>query len=217
MAEGAVPARRVRRLVRGRRPGAFEKLLPSDPARDAHTASVYAEFAHRRGWLTLGRALSETEYRAVRDALPGWCAVDREWRDVTAAFGEPSVVFGGQNPHTSKAVAYATEKPEDPMLVVHLWNDHDSGRPQPAVLAARVGGTLLPEAFTFTPLGRSLRASGAGTDGRPSAFPRRSVRVSGPGRRLVVRERAVGGPVRGVRTRWARGRGGGWCSRPPGP
>ncbi|MFE6848031.1 hypothetical protein [Streptomyces sp. NPDC057686] len=144
--------------------GAFERLLPQESARDTHTASVYAEFAHRRGWLTLDRVLSDTEYQAMRETLPGWCAADREWPDVVAAFGEPSAVFGGPNPRTSKALAYATARPEDPMLVLHLWNDYDSGRPQPAVIASRVGGTLLPEVFTFTPLGQSLRASGDGSD-----------------------------------------------------
>ncbi len=137
--------------------GVFGTLLPQDPARDTHTASVYAEFAHRRGWLALDRVLSQAEHRSMRDALPAWCAVDRAWSDVSAAFGEPSLVFGGPNPRTSKALAYATADPEDPLLVLHLWNDHDSDRPEPALLAARVGGTLLPEAFTFTPLGRRVQ------------------------------------------------------------
>ncbi|MCY0937421.1 hypothetical protein [Streptomyces sp. H34-S4] len=134
--------------------GAFRKLLPRDAALDTHTASVYAEFAHRRGWLTADRLLSNSEYEAMRDALPGWCAVDRDWPDVTAEFGEPSVVIGGPNPRVSKALAYATATPGCPLLVLHLWNDYDSGLSQPAVLATRVGGDLLPESFTFTPLGR---------------------------------------------------------------
>ncbi|MBD3579236.1 MULTISPECIES: hypothetical protein [Streptomyces] len=142
--------------------GVFARLLPKDPAPHTHTASVYAEFAHRRGWLTLDRVLSAAEYHAMRDALPGWCAEDRQWPDVTAAFGEPSAVIGGPNPRTSKALVYATAAPEVPVLVLHLWNDYSSGRPQPAVLASRVGGTLHPEAFAFTPLGRSLRGSDEG-------------------------------------------------------
>ncbi|WP_405488020.1 hypothetical protein [Streptomyces sp. NBC_00096] len=142
--------------------GAFRKLLPRDAARDTHTASVYAEFAHRRGWLTADRLLSNSEYEAMRDALPGWCAVDRDWPDVTAEFGEPSVVIGGPNPRVSKALAYATATPGDPLLVLHLWNDYDSGLSQPALLAARVGGDLLPESFTFTPLGGAPDGPGGG-------------------------------------------------------
>ncbi|MFE6835446.1 hypothetical protein ACFVFI_11510 [Streptomyces sp. NPDC057705] len=140
--------------------GAFEKLLRLETGRDVHAASVYAEFAHRRGWLTLDRTLSKDEYDAVRGALHDWCAADRDLPDAVTAFGEPSVVFGSANPRTGKALAYATTAPEDPMLVLHLWNDYGSGRTQPAVLAARIGGDLLPESFTFTPFGRLPRPSG---------------------------------------------------------
>ncbi|MEU6298958.1 hypothetical protein [Streptomyces erythrochromogenes] len=125
-----------------------------------HAASVYAEFCHRRGWLTLDRILSKDEYDAVRGDLHDWCAVDRDLPDAVAAFGKPSVVFGGANPRTGKALAYATTDPEDPMLVLHLWNDYGSGRTQPGVLAACIGGDLLPESFTFTPLGWLPRTSG---------------------------------------------------------
>ncbi|MCJ0869126.1 hypothetical protein [Streptomyces sp. AP-93] len=51
--------------------GVFRKLLPGDPARDTHAASVYAEFAHHRGRLTADRLLSGSEYTPLGGSLDG--------------------------------------------------------------------------------------------------------------------------------------------------
>ncbi|MEG3632617.1 DUF4184 family protein [Micromonospora palythoicola] len=44
--------------------GAYSTILPADAVRDA-ASSVYAEIAHRLGWLELDRALSEAEYQQL--------------------------------------------------------------------------------------------------------------------------------------------------------
>lgn len=87
------------------------------PAQIGHCemASVYAEFAQRRGWLTLDGLLAEEAYEALTGRVRRWATVDRTWADVTAEFGSPSVLFGGNNRLYGKALGYLSEDPQQPM------------------------------------------------------------------------------------------------------
>ncbi|MFD7874086.1 hypothetical protein ACFV5G_08160 [Streptomyces sp. NPDC059766] len=67
-------------------------------------ACVYAEFAWRQGWLKPDRVLDAEAYASMRDFVRQWGLRDRVWADVPAAFGPPSVLFGGTNPLYGKTV-----------------------------------------------------------------------------------------------------------------
>ena len=141
--------------------GALKELLPADDG--SNVASVYAEIAHRHGWLTAEWVLSPAEYASILGTIDSWAAYDRTWADVTSIFGPPSVLFGGTNPLYGKTLGYATEDPSEPMLFFHLWNGTDSGsepswppaHEQPLLLAVRHGDRPFPAGFTFTPAGQS--------------------------------------------------------------
>lgn len=143
--------------------GAFEGVLPTDHG--TSVASVYAEFAHRQGWLELDRALSADEYATMLAAIDSWASRDRVWADVTSAFGAPSVLFGSTNPSYGKTLGYVTADRSTPMLFFHLWNGTDLGteppwppsREQPLLLAVRRGDAPLAASFTFTPEGLRRR------------------------------------------------------------
>jgi hypothetical protein len=143
--------------------GAFAGFLPVDHSTSA--ASVYAEFAHREGWLKLDRALSADEYAAMFGTIDSWAAQDRLWADVTSTFGMPSVLFGSTNPYYGKTLGYATADRSVPMLFFHLWNgttpDAEPSWPpnheQPLLLAVRRGDASLTTSFTFTPEGQRRR------------------------------------------------------------
>ncbi|MFI2184742.1 hypothetical protein [Streptomyces sioyaensis] len=84
--------------------------------------------------------------------------MDRTWADVTAEFGSPSVLSGGNNPLYGKAVGYLTEDPRQPMAVFHQWNGSRPGaeswppeHEQPLLLALRFGGGPFRASVTFTP------------------------------------------------------------------
>ncbi|MEU6025261.1 hypothetical protein [Micromonospora sp. NPDC047134] len=61
--------------------GAYGGILPVGSLRDA-TASVYAEIAHRFGWLELDRALSEVEFHKMSTDIGGWVTQDRTMAEV---------------------------------------------------------------------------------------------------------------------------------------
>ncbi|MEY7975449.1 hypothetical protein AB8O53_03800 [Streptomyces pilosus] len=147
--------------------GAFEDLW-GDAHEDA-VASVYAEIAHRQGWLQLDRTLTSAEHHEIRRASQTWCRKDRLLSDVITAFGPPSVLFGGDNPNYPKTLAYATDQRDDTLLCFHLWNSFAtdprsssvSVHAEPVLWAFRYGGTLFTDGFTFTPEGSARRLSGA--------------------------------------------------------
>lgn len=146
--------------------GAFQDLWGD--AHEGAVASVYAEIAHRQGWLQLDRTLTSAEHHEIRRASESWCREDRLLSDVVAAFGPPSVLFGGSNPRCPKTLAYATDLRDDTLLCFHLWNDfartpgQSSGsvHTEPVLWAFRDGGTQFTDGFVFTPEGSArLRAS----------------------------------------------------------
>lgn len=143
--------------------GVFRELIRGSDDHDV--ASVYAEFAHQRRWLHADRILDAGTHQALMDRAPEWAAQDRQWPDVAAEFGEPSILFGGTNPKYGKTLAYVSEDPEHPMVFFHLWNgDLDEASPtwnpsyeQPVLWAVRLGDRPFQNSFTLTPAGRRLR------------------------------------------------------------
>ncbi|GGT43814.1 hypothetical protein ACFFV7_33245 [Nonomuraea spiralis] len=143
--------------------GAFRLLWGDD--HEGAVSSVYAEIAHRQGWLELDRTLSLAEYDEIFRTSKSWCAQDRFLSEVYTTFGPPSVLFGGTNPNFPKTLAYSTDRPEDPLICFHLWNGFASPpssesvpvHAEPALLAIRTGGTRFTDGFTFAPEGTSRR------------------------------------------------------------
>ncbi|WP_051732084.1 hypothetical protein [Kitasatospora phosalacinea] len=133
-------------------------------------ASVYAEFAHREGWLEPDRMLSADEYATMHAAIDSWASQDRVWDDVTSAFGAPSVLFGSTDPYYGKTLGYVTADPSTPMLFFHLWNGTGPGtepswppsREQPLLPAVRRGDDPFAASFAFTPEGRRRRPAQEG-------------------------------------------------------
>lgn len=141
--------------------GVFRDLIP-DRYNEHGIASVYAEFAHRCGWLKPDRVLDRDAYAVLQGVVRQWAGEDRVWTDVVAAFGTPSMLFGGDNPYYGKTLGYLTENPQDPMVSFHLWNGSAPGAEQswppeheePLLLAVRFGTGTFRQTFTFTPEGR---------------------------------------------------------------
>ncbi|WP_435209168.1 DUF7710 domain-containing protein [Micromonospora sp. bgisy143] len=145
--------------------GAYGHLLPADALREA-TASVYAEIAHRLGWLELDRALSEAEFQQLSVAIGDWVTRDRTLSDVIDTFGPPSLWIGGRNRSYPKTLAYTTAEPDRRLICFHLWNAvTDAGperelrdvRIEPVVLAVRHRSDAFPASFSFTPEGLRRR------------------------------------------------------------
>ncbi|MEU6768214.1 hypothetical protein ABZ916_37635 [Streptomyces sp. NPDC046853] len=146
--------------------GAFQGFVPG--RYDDGVASVYAEFAQRRGWLRPDRVLGTDEYRALRSRARSWAGEDRVWGDVVEEFGAPSVLFGGTNPLYGKTLGYLGEDPEQPIVSFHLWNgrapDAESSWPpehaEAILLAVRFGDGCFGDfgqCLTLTPAGERWR------------------------------------------------------------
>ncbi|MET9954402.1 hypothetical protein ABZ135_23050 [Streptomyces sp. NPDC006339] len=157
--------------------GALSLLLPPDHGYSV--ASVYAEFARQQGWLKPDRVLDVEAYVSMRNVVPQWGLQDRVWADVLAAFGPPSVLFGGSNPLYGKALGYVTEDPSEPMLSFHLWNGAEPGtepswppaQEEPVLLAIRCGDGPFADSFTFTPEGKRRRPEAAHMEDLPGPEP----------------------------------------------
>lgn len=135
--------------------GAYRNVLPADALRDA-TASVYADIAHRCGWLDLDRALSAAEYQGLAADIEDWLAEDRTLSEVLDRYGAPSLWIGGVNPFFPKTLCYATDSPDDELICIHLWNTTaglEGVFPEPVVLAVRHRSGDFPGSFSFTPEG----------------------------------------------------------------
>src|SRR3954471_20093933 len=71
--------------------GAVEQVLGE---RSEHVmASVYADLAHRYGWLKLDQPLESAEYDRIRRDVVAWCASDRTMSGTLAEFGPPSILI----------------------------------------------------------------------------------------------------------------------------
>ena len=137
--------------------GAFQYVLPDVGRGDAAIASVYAEFAHRVGWLALDRTLTGPEYDTLRALILGWVTADRTMSDVTATFGPPSLLLGGTNLRYPKTLLYATAR-QKPIVCFHLWNkltgvEAQAVHDEPVPLAVRTGGEPFTSSLIFTPEG----------------------------------------------------------------
>lgn len=138
--------------------GAFESLWGAGT--DDMAASVYAEFAHRHGWLRLDRILSRDGYDKLIGANKAWCERDRTLGQTLGMFGPPSVYCGGTNPYFPKTLVYATGHPQDSLLCFHFWNeflhlrtDQTALYGEPMLLAVRGEGSDFADSFTLTPVG----------------------------------------------------------------
>jgi len=143
--------------------GAMQRHLPK-PAESA-IVSIYAETAHRRGWLATDHPLSISEYQAVRTSYRAWTSQNRTLGDVLEVFGPPSILLGGKNPLYSKTLGYFSTNPREPITWFHLWNGTDPdveptwppSNDQPLLLAAREGQGPLLQTMVFTPEGERRR------------------------------------------------------------
>jgi len=139
--------------------GVFSAILPGVGRHDDAVASVYAEIAHRNGWLHVDPPLSRCEYDDIRSGIPATCARDRTFTEILADLGPPSVHCGGVNRRYPKTLVYLTSRAEDPAICFHFWNagEADPGRvpTEPTLLAARTGHGRFVDTFTFTPAGRT--------------------------------------------------------------
>ncbi|MFE4057821.1 hypothetical protein ACFXP3_16240 [Streptomyces sp. NPDC059096] len=140
--------------------GAFQDVFPAQGG-CYEVASAYAEFARRRGWLKPDRVLTAEEYESITGRVREWAAADRTWADVTAEFGPPSALFGGNNPLYGKTLSYLSEDPQQSAVVFRLWNGSEPGtepwppeHAQPLLLAVRFGGGSFRGSLTFTPEGQ---------------------------------------------------------------
>lgn len=144
--------------------GAMRRHLPAGLAESA-MVSIYAETAHRRGWLTSDHPPRGSEYQAVRTGYHAWASQDRTYDDVLEAFGPPSILLGRKNPRYSKTLGYVPASHTEPIIWFHLWNGTDldaeptwpPSHDQPLLLAAREGEGPLARALIFTPEGERRR------------------------------------------------------------
>ncbi|MDK9498642.1 hypothetical protein QEZ40_003831 [Streptomyces katrae] len=141
--------------------GVFRHLIP-ERYYQYGVASVYAEFAHRHGWLMPDRVLDPDAYEVLQGAVRQWAGEDRVWTDVVDEFGTPSTLFGSNNPYYGKTLGHVIENSQEPMMSFHLWNGsapraEQSWTPEheePLLLAVRFGAGPFRQTFTFTPEGR---------------------------------------------------------------
>ncbi|ANW16963.1 hypothetical protein [Streptomyces clavuligerus] len=145
--------------------GVFRTLWPGTRY-DDDTASVYAEFARRCGWLAPDRVLDGPAFAALREEARHWAAEDRTWTRTLERFGEPSLLCGSPaNPRFPKAVGYTGPDPEEPMVWFHFWNGTAPGDrlgpcryEEPMLMALRCGEQEpFRRTLTFTPEGNRRR------------------------------------------------------------
>ncbi|MFI9543910.1 hypothetical protein ACIHAR_08200 [Streptomyces sp. NPDC052016] len=84
--------------------GVFRDMSPGRRVQDHDEASVYAEFARRRGRLVPDRVMAADAYVSLREGVRAWAEEDRTWPDVVEEFGEPSVLLGGASPYFGKTL-----------------------------------------------------------------------------------------------------------------
>ncbi|WFE53411.1 hypothetical protein [Micromonospora sp. WMMD1155] len=141
--------------------GAYRTVLPQESLRDA-TASVYAEIAHRLGWLHVDRVLSDAEFQQMSMDLDAWVTQDRTLPDVIEMWGPPWLWIGGTNVFYPKTLAYAAADPDLGLICFHQWNvvaaiepvkELRGVHPEPTLLAVRHRPGTFADSFSFTPEG----------------------------------------------------------------
>ncbi|GHH53129.1 hypothetical protein [Lentzea cavernae] len=100
-------------------------------------ASVYADLAHRQGWLSLDADSRIPGVLGERD-----CLLD----DVIAEYGEPPLWLGGTNPKYSKTLGYPDRSGS--LVFFHFM-------PEMRLMATRRGEGGFRDSFVFTPAGLS--------------------------------------------------------------
>ncbi|MFC6015497.1 hypothetical protein ACFP2T_04700 [Plantactinospora solaniradicis] len=139
--------------------GAAQDVLRRDDRPDDAVASVYAELAHRNGWLNLDRTLTVAKYDRLSEQIAAMCKRDWTLTELTLRLGAPSVLCGGGNPRYPSSLVYLAEDPERPAVCLHFWNGADERTGQwpkfsePILFAVRHGPGRFRESFTFTPAG----------------------------------------------------------------
>jgi hypothetical protein len=149
--------------------GAYSNILPANALRDA-TASVYAEIAHRLGWLELDRALSAAEFQRLNADVGGWARQDRTLPEVLETFGPPSLWIGGTNRFYPKTLAYTTAHCGDDLICFHLWNAFANSAPEAGLRVFTPNRWCSPYATDRTPFparSRSRRRACAARRGCP--------------------------------------------------
>ncbi|MGC5019240.1 hypothetical protein [Micromonospora sp. DT47] len=137
--------------------GVFLPVLPKAVNHDDAVSSVYAELAHRLGWLETDRLLTAEEYDDLTATLPGWVAEDRGLTDVLARFGRPSIRLGGGNPRFPYTLLYVAAG-SDQVVSFHLWGDWaEPLADEPTLLAARRGDLAFTTGLHATPEGARRR------------------------------------------------------------
>ncbi len=147
--------------------GAFAKIGYDDTGA---VASVYADIAWRRGWLTVDRLLPDVDHHRLRAETAPWCARDRSLDEVLSELGPPSVLCGGGNPRYSTTLAYAAADREQGLVWLYFAATYDWEDPtpqpdsQPVLAAVRHGAGRFVDTFTFTPAGVARRSLGRMAD-----------------------------------------------------
>ncbi len=100
-------------------------------------ASVYADLAHRQGWLTL-----DTDSRIPGVLGEGDCVLT----EVVEEYGAPPLWFGGTNPAYPKTLGYPDRS--GALVFFHFM-------PELRLMAVRRGDGDFRDSFLFTPAGRS--------------------------------------------------------------
>ncbi|MEU4424402.1 hypothetical protein AB0F81_27600 [Actinoplanes sp. NPDC024001] len=146
--------------------GAYRHIVPAIASRDA-TASVYAEIAHRLGWLELDRALSAAEFQRLSAGVEEWVTHDRTLSELIGTFGRPSVWIGPTSAEHAKTLAYGAAG-GDALVCFHVATDLSPAAPngRATVLAVRHRRGRFANAFSFTPAG-TRRKPGHGSPSLP--------------------------------------------------
>jgi hypothetical protein len=136
--------------------GAFDEVLRDVPDFSHEVASVFAEIAGWLGYLALARRLPVPEWQLLQEELPSWCQErDRSPTEVTARFGEPSLVSGS-------VACYAPEDPRGGWIFFDFCpgktglDEHGNFfRREDVLRDVRIPAADLTPRFHFTPHGHS--------------------------------------------------------------
>ncbi|MFC7243739.1 hypothetical protein ACFQO7_14790 [Catellatospora aurea] len=154
--------------------GAFVALVP-EQVRQTAAAAVYAQIAHRLGWLDLDHALPAESYHRLAAEVQDWTGQDRTLAEVVDAFGPPSLWIGGSNRLYPKSLCYTTATGED-LVCFHLdgaaipqqgEQEQHSVDGEPALLAVGHRPGRFLDSFSFTPQGRRRQPADEPCDSTP--------------------------------------------------